>query len=113
MGLSEEVTLPRVPANLRNMMATFSLNVMKKTTDAMPYEKDGRTLTMSNQSLVTAIALSQSREGANFSDPVLGISQREHDTLRSIAVSNVCLPYADKKEHAGVQRKHVWSFFCH
>ena len=97
------------------MMATFSLNVMKKTTDLMPYENDGRTLTMSNQTLVTAVVLSQTKDGGNnnFCDPVVRLSEREHDTLRSLAVSNVCLPYADKKEQrphqisAGVQRKQV------
>ena len=99
-----------IPANTQNMMATFSLNVMKKTLpyNVIPFEDDGRMLNMSNQTLITSIQLSQSKEEGNYSDPVLEMTQREHDTLRSLTISNVCLPFTGRKQLSGTKRKAIW-----
>jgi len=93
LHLSSSQVQPEIPPVFQNMVTTFSLNVMKKTLPVIPYENDGRLLNMSYQTLATAIHLSQAKNDSNFDDPVLELSSREYTTLKSLAISNFCLPF--------------------
>ena len=88
---------PLLPRGLCDMVIMFGINITKKILGVNPSEDDCRMVNLSAQILSMAIHLSQTKNDFNFDDPIIELYERDRVTLKSLAVSIFCLPFAGPK----------------